>query len=479
MTPPTGKVMTAAEAVADIEDGASVGIAGFGLSHRYPSTLISVLGAKGSRGLTVYCNGLGQPGFPTGHLLADNHQIAHLVTCFSARPGVVSEAEKQIMAGEMTLEMVPQGTLVERMRAGGAGLAAIYTPTGYGSAIADGKDIRYFDGRPYVLERAITTDFALIRAAKADHFGNVVFRGGSQNFNVSFAKAARVTIVEAEEIVPTGEIAPHEVDLPGVFVTRVVPITVAMDVHNLPKRPNRPPSSAREYLGKPALTRAEIGRRAAALLPDGAVVNLGAGLPVQVANYLGDRPVILHAENGLLNYGGADPSDDFDPDLHDAGGQFVTLRPGTSFFDSVTSFEIARGGRLYAVILGSYQVGGNGDPANWPVPGPAGGGSVVGGIGGAMDLAAGARNVIAMCEHTDSRGNPKLVSQVSYPVTAPGCVDCIVTDLALLRRPSRAAGTRFILEEVAFGFTVSEVLAVTGMEVAVANSVGVMQENWI
>ena len=121
MTSPTGKVTTAAEAVADIEDGASVGIAGFGLSHLYPSTLISALGEKGSRGLTVYCNGLGQPGFPTGHLLADNHQIAHLVTCFSARPGVVSEAEKQIMAGEMTLEMVPQGTLVERMRAGGAG----------------------------------------------------------------------------------------------------------------------------------------------------------------------------------------------------------------------------------------------------------------------------------------------------------------------------------------------------------------------
>jgi len=115
---------SAAEAIADIEDGASVGIAGFGLSHRYPSTLISALAEKGTRGLTVYCNGLGQPGFPTGHVLAENHQIAHLVTCFSARPGVVSEAEKQIDAGEMTLEMVPQGTLVERMRAGGAGLGS-------------------------------------------------------------------------------------------------------------------------------------------------------------------------------------------------------------------------------------------------------------------------------------------------------------------------------------------------------------------
>src|ERR1700729_26324 len=240
MTSPAGKVTTAAAAVADIEDGASIGIAGFGLSHRYPSTLISALGEKGSRGLTVYCNGLGQPGFPTAHLLADNHQIGHLVTCFSARPGVVSEAEKQIEAGEMTLEMVAQGTLVERMRAGGAGIPAFYTPTGYGSEVAEGKDIRYFDGRPYVLERAITTDFALIRAAKADHYGNLVFRGGAQNFNVSFAKAARVTIVEAEEIVETGSIPPGDVDLPGVFVTRVVPVTVRMDAKNLPMRVNRP-----------------------------------------------------------------------------------------------------------------------------------------------------------------------------------------------------------------------------------------------
>jgi 3-oxoacid CoA-transferase len=466
------KVMSAAEAVADIEDGASLGIAGFGLSHRYPSTLISALGEKGTTGLTVYCNGLGQPGFPTGHLLADNHQIAHLVTCFSARPGVVSEAEKQIAAGEMTLEMVPQGTLVERMRAGGAGLAAIYTPTGYGSEVADGKDIRYFDGRPFVLERAITTDFAFIRAQKADHFGNVSFRGGSQNFNVSFAKAATVTIVEAEEIVETGEIGPSEVDLPGVFVTRVVPITVRMDIRNLPQRANRAASSAKEYLGKPALTREQIGRRAAALLPDNAVVNLGAGLPVQVANWVTTRPVVLHAENGLLNYGGFASDEEFDPDLHDAGGQFITVRPGTSFFDSVTSFEIARGGRLYAVILGTYQVGGNGDLANWSAPGMIGGG-----IGGAMDLAAGAQHVFTTLEHCDSRGRPKLVERCEFPLTMPNCVDAIITDLALLRRPSR--DERFTLEEIAAGFTVDEVLSLTGMTVNVADEVGVMQECWI
>jgi len=202
------------------------------------------------------------------------------------------------------------------------------------------------------------------------------------------------------------------------------------------------------------------------------VVNLGAGLPTQVANFIADRPVILHSENGMLNYGSFARGDDFDPDLHDAGGYFVTLRDGASFFDSVTSFEIARGGRLHAVVLGTYQVGGNGDLANWSVPGMIGGG-----IGGAMDLAAGARNVFAMLEHTDSRGRPKLVERCSFPLTAPGCVDAIITDLALLRRPSRSA--RFVLEEIAAGFTVDEVLSMTGMTVDVADAVGVLQECWM
>lgn len=462
-------VASAAAAVRDISHGASIGIAGFGVSHRFPSSLITALRDQGTAGLTVYCNGLGQPGFPTAHLLADSHQIARLVTCFSARPGVVSEAEKQIQAGQLELEMVPQGTLVERMRAGGAGLAAFYTPAGVGSAVAEGKEIRYFGGRPHVLEQAITTDFAFIRAHRADRMGNLQFRGGSRNFNGSFAKAARVTIAEVDELAEAGEISPEQVDLPGVFVSRVVLSTVRMDVRNLPMRVSRPADSARSYHGKPALTREEIGRRIAALLPDGTVVNLGAGLPTQVANFLGDRPVILHSENGLLNYGEFARGESFDPDLHDAGGYFVTLRPGASCFDSVTSFEIARGGRLDTVVLGAYQVGRNGDLANWSVPGMTGGG-----IGGAMDLAAGARHVIAMCEHTDSQGNPKLVESCGYEITAPGCVGTIVTDLALLRR----TGDGFRIDEIARGFTPAEVAALTGMTVSVADQPAVMQDSW-
>jgi len=462
-------VSSPAAAVDDVADGSTVGIAGFGVAHRFPSSLVIALRDKGVTGLTVYCNGLGQPGHPTAHLLADGGQIAHLVACFSARPGVVSEVERQIQSGRMTLEMVPQGTLVERMRAGGAGLAAFYTPVSVGTSIADGKDVRYFDGQPYVLERAITTDFALIRAHRADPMGNLQFRGGSRNFNVSFAKAARVAIAEVDEIVDVGDLGPQEIDLPGVFVGRVVRSVVQMDVKNLPMRPSRPADGAREYLGRPALTRGEIARRTARLLPDGAVVNLGAGLPNLVSTYIGERPVVLHSENGILNYGAIVSGPDFDPDVHDASGYFIELRPGASFFDSVTSFEIARSGRLDAVILGGYQVGANGDLANWATPGMVGGG-----IGGAMDLAVGARRVIVMLEHTDSRGRPKLVERCEFPLTAPGCVDTVVTDLALL---SMRDG-RFRLDEIARGFTVDEVLSLTGMPVTVADTVGVMQDAW-
>src|SRR5262245_16007181 len=233
-------------------------------------------------------------------------------------------------------------------------------------------------------------------------------------------------------------------------------------------RPSRPAGSAREYLGKRALTRGEMARRTARLLADGAVVNLGAGLPNLVSNYIEGRPVVLHSENGILNYGAIIAGSEFDPDIHDASGYFVEVRPGASFFDSVTSFEIARSGRLDAVILGAYQVGANGDLANWATPGMMGGG-----IGGAMDLAVGARSVIVMLEHTDSRGQPKLVERCEFPLTAPRCVDAVVTDLALLRRD----GDRFRIDEVARGFTVDEVRSLTGMPVSVADPVGVMQDN--
>ncbi|MGH9101904.1 MAG: 3-oxoacid CoA-transferase [Acidimicrobiales bacterium] len=455
------------EAVADIADGSSVAVGGFGLSHRFPSSLIVALRDRGSKDLCVVCNGLGQPGYPTAHLLAENHQVSTLIASFSARPGAVSEAERQITAGELAVEMVPQGTLVERMRAGGAGIAAFYTPTGVGTDVAAGKEIRDFGGRPHVLESAIRVDYTLLRGFRADRMGNVQMRGGSRNFNVSFAKAARVAIVEVEEIVEVGELSPESIDLPGIFVSRVVATTISMDVHSLPRRVSRGANSARSYNSKEALTRAQVAERAANLLEEGSYVNLGTGIPTLVSNFLGGRDVVLHSENGILGYGGFVEGEDIDPDVHDAGGWFVSLNPGAAFFESVTSFEMARSGRLGAVILGGYQVGARGDLANWITPERVGGG-----IGGAMDLAAGARRLIVTMEHCDSRGRPKLVNACSYPLTAPERVDVVVTDLALLERGSGA----FRLLEVAAGFSVEEVVALTEMPVEVTGRVGTMQD---
>ena len=460
------KVVASPEAaVADIPDGATVAIAGFGLGHRFASSLLLALRTQGTRDLCLVCNSMGGPGEIRGQILAENKQVKRIITSFSVRPGVETATEQQIAAGEMEVELVPQGTLVERCRAGGAGIPAFYTPTSIGTALTEGKEIREFDGKPYVLERAIRVDYALLRAHRADLAGNLQFRGGSQNFNPSFAKAARVAIVEVDEIVDIGVIPPELVDLPGIFVSRVVKSTHPLDVANLRRPVRRAADTPRLYNGKPGLTRAGIGKRAARLVKDGSYVNLGTGIPTQVSNYLEGRDVTLHAENGILGYGEMVSGDDVDLDVYNAGGQFVALRQGASFFDSVTSFEMARGGRIDTVILGAYEVDQHASVANWSTRDAA-----RGGIGGAMDLVAGNAELIIVMEHCDSKGRPKLKRQCSYPVTGQGCVDYVVTDLALLHW----LDGRFVLEEVAPGFTAAEVLALAEMQVALAPDVGTM-----
>ncbi|MGH3587490.1 MAG: CoA transferase subunit A [Pseudonocardia sp.] len=214
-----------ADAVADIPDGAKVAISGFGVTHRFPSSLITALRDQGAKGLTVYCNGLGQPGHPTAQMLAENGQIATLVASFSSRPGPPTTSEDQILAGTLDFEIVPQGTLVERMRAGDAGIAAFYTPAGVGTVVGEGKEVREFDGVPHILEHGIRTDFALVRAAKGDRHGNLVFNRSARNFNPLAAMAGRITVAEVEELVEPGEIDPDHVHLPGIFVQRVVGLT--------------------------------------------------------------------------------------------------------------------------------------------------------------------------------------------------------------------------------------------------------------
>lgn len=456
---------SAREAVADLADGSTIALPGFGLERGFPSTLVLAVAEKGAKELCLVCNGLGAAGGVRGMLLVENHQVKKLIASFSARPGLRSPAEDQIAAGELSVELVPQGTLVERCRAAGAGLAGFYTPTAVGTPIAEGKDLRYFNGKPYLLEEALPVDYAFVTAFRADRNGNLEFRGASQNFNPSFAKAARVAIAEVEHIVEVGEIPPERVGLPGIFVSRVVQRTIAPNLGAAAARPPRSAESARQYNGKPGLTRAGIAQRAAQLLPTSSYVNLGLGIPGLVSNYLGGRNIRLHAENGVLGYGELVHGDAVDPDIFNASAQAVALESGASFFDSVTSFEMARGGKLDAVILGAYQVDQEGNLANWSTPEMEGGG-----IGGAMDLVAGSSTLIILMEHQGSRGESKLIPRCTYPLTGVHCVDIVVTDLALLRRRDG----RFILEEVAPGFSPAEVLALTGMGVTLADNVGIM-----
>ena len=204
------KVLAAAEeAVAQIHDGATLMVGGFGVCGN-PENLLRALHAQGTKGLTVISNNAGIDDFGLGRLLKAR-QIRKMIATYV---GENREFERQFLAGELEVELVPQGTFSERIR--------FFTPTGYGTVVAEGKETRVIDGRPYVLELPLKADFALVRAFKGDHHGNLVYRKTARNFNPMMATAARVTLAEVEQLVAPGEIEPDAVHTPGIFVQRVV-----------------------------------------------------------------------------------------------------------------------------------------------------------------------------------------------------------------------------------------------------------------
>ena len=214
-----GKVFQdAAQALASVvADGQVLAVGGFGLCG-IPEALIAALRDSGVTGLTVISNNAGVDGFGLGQLL-ETRQIRKMISSYV---GENREFERQFLGGELELEFNPQGTLAERLRAGGAGIPAFYTATGYGTVVAEGKETREFDGRHFVLETALVADVALVKAWKADASGNLVFRKTARNFNPACAMAGKVCIAEVEELVPVGDIDPDQVHLPGIYVDRIV-----------------------------------------------------------------------------------------------------------------------------------------------------------------------------------------------------------------------------------------------------------------
>lgn len=343
------------DAVKDIPDNSKLLVGGFGLCG-IPENLIAALVNQKTKGLTCVSNNAGVDDFGLG-LLLQNKQIKRMVSSYV---GENAEFERQFLSGELEVELTPQGTLAEKIRAGGAGIPAFFTPTGYGTLIHKGnapikynsdgtvaiaskpREERVFNDRHYIMEESITGDFALIKAWKADRAGNLIFRKSARNFNAPMARAAKITIAEVEEIVETGEFVPEDIHIPSVFVDRVV------QGANYEKRIEKLKIRDEGNISKPKSAAAEmrerIIRRAALEFKDGMYANLGIGMPMLASNYIApDITVHLQSENGILGLGPFPTKGNEDADLINAGKETVTTIPGSSFFASDESFAMIRG----------------------------------------------------------------------------------------------------------------------------------------
>ena len=337
---------------------------------------------------------------------------------FTSNPDAVKAAQ----SGEVEYELLPQGTLAEAIRAGGAGIGGFYTPSSAGTLIAQGRPTMLINGVEQVFIPGIRANVAFIRAWKADTAGNLTYRMTEQNFNRAMATAADIVIAEVEEIVPVGAIDPNFIHTPGCFVDYLVQANLSLELLG---------SSASVGAGRKASeSRMNMAKRAFAELQKGDVVNLGIGIPTLVADLI--RPehgIILHTENGMLGVGPspADGGGALDYPVN-AGKIPVTALPGSSYFDSADSFAMIRGGHVDVAIMGGLEVDEKGNLANWAVPGKP-----LLGVGGAMDLASGAKKLIVTLTHADPDGTSKIVPECTLPLTAIGVVDVVITELAVFK----------------------------------------------
>ncbi|KAJ8929037.1 hypothetical protein NQ314_018306 [Rhamnusium bicolor] len=452
------------EAIEDIKDGSKLLVGGFGLCG-IPENLIRTLLNHNVKELTVVSNNAGVDKFGLG-LLLKQKKIKRMIASYV---GENVEFEEQFLSGQLEVELTPQVRNFSRKNTSRwCWYSRIFTPTAYGTLVHEGgspikynkdgkieissnqRESKLFDGQSYIMEEAITGDFALIKAWKADPVGNLVFRKSARNFNPTMAKAAKITIAEVEEIVKLGDIEPDEVHLPGIYVDRI--IQGEKYEKRIEKVTVQKLSDSAESIIKknPAAERRErIIRRVALEFTDGMYANLGIGMPMLASNYIpNNMEVFLQSENGILGLGPFPHPDCVDPDLINAGKETVTVVPGASFFSSDESFAMIRGGHVDLTILGAME------------------GKMVKGMGGAMDLVAAPGTKVVVCmEHSAKDGSHKILENCSLPLTGKQCVDMIITEKAVFK-VDRENGLTLV--EVAEGVGVEDILMSTGCNFQVA-----------
>src|SRR5881227_1197176 len=328
------KVYSNATAALDglLHDNMTIAAGGFGLCG-IPENLIAALHDSGVKGLTIVGNNAGVDNFGMGVLL-QRRQVKKVMASYV---GENKEFERQVLSGELELELIPQGTLAERLRAGGAGIPGFYTRTGFGTKLTEGKEIKKFDDKEYVLEPGITSELSLVKAWKGDRSGNLIFRKTSRNFNPMIASCGKVCVAEVEQLVEIGELDPDQIHTPGIFVSRII------QGAKYEKRIEFRTVQGATVAKAGSTVRDQMAKRAAKELRDGYYVNLGIGIPTLVANHVpAGMTVTLQSENGMLGIGPFPYEDEVDPDLINAGKQTISELPLTSYFDSAQSFAMSR-----------------------------------------------------------------------------------------------------------------------------------------